>query len=125
MAVKQHMAASYRGKVERDFWESGHVSGAPPQRRHCSEAPPFVCHLFTLLGQAMEQEDNELVDQQLGLNEAVLLIRCLLNAAQLRGLLIKSRQATSAQRHKGSCSTYPIKKVSHTIRAGSALLTSH
>lgn len=54
--------------------DGGHVSGpAPPLRRPGSEAPPFVCHLFTLLGRGAEERDNELVDQQLGLNEAALL----------------------------------------------------
>lgn len=42
------------------------------QRLLC-EAPPFVCTLFTLLGRGAEERDNELVDQQLGMNEAALL----------------------------------------------------
>lgn len=52
--------------------DNGQVSAAPPRRRLNSEAPPFVCHLFTLLGRGAEERDNELVDQQLGLNEAAL-----------------------------------------------------
>lgn len=52
----------------------GDISGgAPPRRRLGSEAPPFVCHLFTLLGRGAEERNKELLDQQPGLNEAALL----------------------------------------------------
>lgn len=68
------VVGGHRGGFKGVF--GGHRSrlrSSPPRRRLGSEAPPFVCHLFTLLGRGVEERDNELLDQQLGLNEAALL----------------------------------------------------
>lgn len=97
-------------------WGSGRLACSqdvnPPQSPLCCEAPPFVCHLFTLLAQAIVVSTmrSRSTASWIGSGFFIPALRTLVTSERQ---WLKARRAiasSKAQRH----STYPVKSVQHS-----------
>lgn len=97
-------------------WGSGRLACSqdvnPPQSPLCSEALPFVCHLFTLLAQAivMSTMRSRSTASWIGSGFFIPALRTLVTLERQWLRAWRAIASSKAQRH----STYPIKRVQHS-----------
>lgn len=95
------------------FWAPGLLSGCePPRSLLCCEAPPFVCHLFTLLAQAIVVRTmrSRSTASWIGSGFFIPALRTLVTSERQWLRARRAITSSKAQRH----STYPIKRVQHS-----------